>query len=472
MLTSNARSIFLAGVQAVRGDSLMQTCVQVAEDCLQLGEITVPRSSFDRLVIVGAGKASGAMAIGLVQRLRSGKNRAGSSERPWTGELEILGHVNVPEGCQSVPHGVGWPEGLKLFAARPEGVNEPTETAIVGTQRILELLGAAGPRDLVVVLISGGGSALLCCPTDGIGLAEKLAVIRKLSGSGADIGELNTVRKHLSKVKGGGLARACRSRGDSAPTLVSMVLSDVLGDPLDLIASGPTVPDSSIPADALRVLERFDPERELPDSVYRVLESSSAERAEMPRSPVAVVGNNAVAVDVAGITAESLDYNHVMHAGRASEGSAESVGEHLAEMTLAMLRRDQRLHRQDALITGGEPTVRLADAAIRGRGGRNQQLVLAAYRRLLEIGLSDAEWSQMVILSGGTDGEDGPTDAAGAWIDGDVHRRAQELGLSPTSWLERNDAYSFFEQTGGLLLTGPTGTNVCDLRVALVGRER
>ncbi|MCM2371747.1 glycerate kinase type-2 family protein [Aporhodopirellula aestuarii] len=458
-LCRDSQAIFQAGVDAVRGEMLMRDSVSVDPQHLTLGEICVDRGSFDRIILIGAGKASGAMTVGFVKQIRD-------CERQWGRKLapvEILGHVNVPQGCESIPEDIDWPDNLTLCAARPAGVNEPTEEAIRGTDRILALVREAGPRDLVVMLLSGGGSALLCRPVAGITLAEKLAVIQRLSGGGANITELNTVRKHLSEVKGGGLARARRG-GE----MVTMVLSDVLGDPLDLIASGPTVTDTSTREDALQVLAKFDPERSLPESIYKTLKSPTSSPNDEIEYPITVVGNNAVAVDAAGIQAESLGYNHVMQSARESEGPAEEVGVHLAEMTIEMLRRDQRQHRQDALITGGEPVVQLADASIRGKGGRNQQLVLAAYQRLLESNLSDAEWQRLVILSGGSDGEDGPTDAAGAYIDGEVHMRALQRGLSPQPFLDRNDAYRFFEQTGGLVITGPTGTNVCDIRVALV----
>jgi len=357
---------------------------------------------------------------------------------------------------------------VKLFAARPAGVNEPTQQAIDGTDRILQLAQEAGPRDLVIGLISGGGSALLCQPVVGVSLADKLAVTRLLSSRGADITQLNTVRKHLSEVKGGGMARACQHA-----QLVTLVLSDVLGDPLDLIASGPTVPDSSSPADAIAVLAQFDPDNELPQSVYGVLKiaaqtGQTVDERDTVGHNTFVVGNNAVAVDAAGIRAESLGYNHVMQSARECEGQAEDVGRRLAEMTIEMLSRDPALHRQDALITGGEPVVQLVAASDRGQGGRNQQLVLAAYVHLLEHGLSDQAWKRLVILSGGTDGEDGPTDAAGAILDASVHERCRSQQLDPKQFLGRNDAYQFFQATSGLLKTGPTGTNVCDLRVALV----
>lgn len=459
-LRRDAKQTFHAGVDAVRGDRLLRQSVRLDERQLWLGGISVPRGSFDRLIVVGAGKASGAMAVGLVQALQT------SPVADELGNIQIMGEINVPAGSDSIPVGLSWPPGLALFPARPAAVNEPTAAAIAGTDRILKFVGSAGSRDLVVVLVSGGGSALLCRPIAGVTLNEKLAVIRHLSGSGADITELNTVRKHLSEVKGGGLARAV---GNAA--MVTLVLSDVIGDPLDSIASGPTVPDRSTPTDALSVMARYDPDRCLPESVYRALSrprAASMSAAHQREFPIAVLGNNDAAVAAAGVAAESLGYDLAIESSRRREGFADAVGERLAEKTLAQLRRDRSSRAPHALITGGEPVVRLADASIRGRGGRNQQLVLAAYSRLVSANLTDDEWQRLLILSGGTDGEDGPTDAAGAFIDGDVHHRVIELGLSPNEFLQRNNAYEFFERTGGLLITGPTGTNVCDVRVAFV----
>jgi len=346
-------------------------------------------------------------------------------------------------------------------------VNEPTVEGVAGTHEILKLVSAAGQRDLCIALISGGGSALLPAPVDGITLADKLEVTRFLSAAGADITELNTVRKHLSSMKGGGLLRACR-----AGELVTLVLSDVLGDPLDLIASGPTVPDTSSAHDALSVLSKYDPAKSLDDRIYKTLSrqqtNSTTHQSELGKYTTIVIGNNAVAVDEAGIQAERLGYNHAMQSANQPEGSAEQVGRSLAEMTVKMLRADPQRHRTDCLITGGEPTVTLAPANQRGLGGRNQHLVLAAYQHLRSADLADPEWDRFALLSGGTDGEDGPTDAAGAVLDGNVHRRALESDLDVADYLRRNDAYAFFNACGGLLKTGPTGTNVCDLRVVVV----
>ncbi len=306
----------------------------------------------------------------------------------------------------------------------------------------------------------------LCCPrpSDGITLAEKLTVTRFLSAAGADIRQLNTVRKQLSRVKGGGLARAC-----PAGMLVSLVISDVLGDPLDLIASGPTVVDHSAPTEALAILREFDPSGEnIPAAVYQYLREKPAAATPRPfRCKVrnVILGNNATAVDAAGVEAERLGYSHAMIAAREPEGFVEPIGRHLAEMAVSM--RDLAIDAAgpDCLISGGEGVVRLVEESERGLGGRNQQLALAALLQLAQCGPEG-----IALVSAGTDGEDGPTDAAGAVVDAEIIARAARLGLNPGDYLRRNDAYQLFAQVDGLLKTGPTHTNVCDLRVITVSR--
>ncbi|MFG0262974.1 MAG: glycerate kinase [Novipirellula sp. JB048] len=451
-LRNDALLIWNAGVDAVRAQQLIAAQVRLESDQLSIADHLFSLTDFDRLIIVGAGKAASGMATGLTAVIGD--------------RLPIEGWINVPE--DTVPReGAEVLRHLHVHPARPAGVNEPTAAGVEGTEQILRLVRQARPRDLCIALISGGGSALLPAPIPGITLGDKLAVTRYLSESGADITELNTVRKHLSEVKGGGLLRACR-----AGQLITLILSDVLGDPLDLIASGPTVPDSSQNTDALAILNRFDPQRRLPSSIYDAL--NSAPVTPPPPTTTAttcVLGNNALAVDEAGIVAERLGYNHIMHSAAASEPSAEQVGREFAEMLLTMLRSPDP-HRSNCLITGGEPVVTLAPAAIRGHGGRNQQLVLAAYQHLLGCNLTQHEWNQIALLSAGTDGEDGPTDAAGAVLDASVHRVASEKQLDVADYLHRNDAYHFFQQTGGLIQSGPTGTNVCDLRVGVVKKRR
>jgi hydroxypyruvate reductase len=380
-------------------------------------------------------------------------------------QKQLVGQLNVPADC------VRTLRRIRLHAARAPGVNEPTEQGVAGTERILGLVQAAHPDDVCFCLLSGGGSALLPAPIEGVSLQDKLQVTRLLSSAGANIQQLNTVRKQLSRVKGGRLAQACR-----AGQMFVLIISDVLGDPLDVIASGPTSPDSSTAADALQVLRHFAPDGQgVPNAVLRRLEAQArggpAGRMPSPTQVVhQVIGNNALAVDAAGQEAERRGYAHAMQASRTLEGPAESVGQQLAEMALHM----QNQPGPDCLISGGEPTVELVAPELRGKGGRNQQLVLAALQQVLARapGVEPAMALQHIaLLSGGTDGEDGPTDAAGAWIDADVARAMSQRGMDPATYLRRNDAYTFFDPLGALLRTGPTHTNVCDVRVITVSRS-
>jgi glycerate 2-kinase len=449
-LRRDALAIWQAGVEAVRGDRLVRHCVRVEGPRLRLGEETIDLAAVRRIAVVGAGKAGAAMAAGLEQALGPRLME----------EKRLEGWVNVPADC------VRPLARITLHAARPAGVNEPTAAGIVGAERILRLVDSLDTADLCLCLLSGGGSALLPAPVEGVSLADKQAVTRHLSAAGADIRALNSVRKPLSRIKGGGLARACR-----AGRLVSLIISDVLGDPLDTIASGPTVEEHASPRAALEVLERFGAqEAGIAPAAIAYLESAAGRpppvRARC-RVTNLVIGNNAVAVDAAGAEAERRGYSHALASARGPEPAAEEVGRHLAGMALRM--RDEP--GPDCLITGGEPVVRLADPAVRGKGGRNQQLVLAALDRLLQEDPRPAKLEGMALLSGGTDGEDGPTDAAGAYIDAPLVEAALERRLDPADFLRRNDAYHFFAPISGLIKSGPTGTNVSDLRVVVVDQK-
>jgi hydroxypyruvate reductase len=446
-------AIWNAGVAAVKAERLIQDHVRVAGERLEIADESIDLSRVGRIAVVGAGKAGAGMAAGLETALGDGLMR----------RKRLSGWINVPDDC------VRSLSRIYLHGGRPAGVNEPTGAGAIGAEEILKLAGSLGDSDLCIVLLSGGASALLPAPIAGITLEDKQAVTRYLSAAGANIAELNTVRKQLSRIKGGGLARHC-----TAGRMIALVISDVLGDPLDLIGSGPTVVDSGTPQAALAVLEKHQARGEIPASVFEVLERSArlaTPAAKLFRCRVQnfVIGNNALAVDAAGIEAERRGYSHAMHASTSLEGPAEEIGRHLADMALSM--RDEA--GPDCLITGGEPTVQLADPAIRGKGGRNQQLVLAALERLLSRGESSQRGpiSGIALLSGGTDGEDGPTDAAGAWIDATIVAAMQQANLSPGEFLRRTDAYHFFESLGGLIKTGPTHTNVCDLRVVVVDRR-
>jgi glycerate 2-kinase len=441
----HAIDIWMAGLKAVQADTLVQQWVRVTQDRLEFGnptELTLDLGSVRKIVVVGAGKAGAGMVAGLEKAI---PEEVAQSK-------QLTGWVNVPKDCV---HTTRW---IHLHGARPAGCNEPTPEAVYGTERILDLVQELEPSDLCICLLSGGGSALLPAPVAGITLEAKQAVTRFLSAAGANINELNTVRKQLSRIKGGGLLRYCR-----AGWLVSLIISDVLGDPLDIIASGPTVPDTSTPQDALEILSKYGArEAGLPKEIFRVLEKKAANRGERvePQSQIfnLLIGNNRTAVDAAAARARELGYQVEADSAVEPEGPAEEVGRELARAALEMVASPGPRCR----ISGGEPVVRLAPPDVRGLGGRNQQLVLAAAEFL---------WERMppevIILSAGTDGEDGPTDAAGAFVDRAVIEQAKERGFSPSDFLSRNDAYHFFEPLGALLRTGPTHTNVCDVRVVL-----
>lgn len=475
-LREDLLAIWQAGVEGVKPDRLVRESVSLKDDDLEVCGLRYPLAEIDRIVVVGGGKASGSMAESLESVLE-----------PILERKNVVGWINVPEDAAKPLR------RIRLHPARPLGVNEPTEAAATGTREMIRLLESLTPGDLCLNLLSGGGSALLPAPVPEIPLEDKLELTRFLSESGATIQELNTVRKQLSLLKGGGMKSLCRGK-----RLISLILSDVLGDPLDVIASGPTVSNRSTAPDALEILRRFMskgvPPKRKPalERIVRYLERKIDDRTPLNDDDRSVdengtmndmqggfvrnvvIGNLAVAVDAAGEEALRRGYSHAMHAARESEGLAEELGVHLARLAFDMRRTGP-----DCLIHGGEPVVRLAPPEIRGKGGRNQQLVLAALLEIMEHCdgecLGNENFPGIAILSGGTDGEDGPTDAAGAWIDPMFGRRFREArrndpSFDPRDFLERDDAYRFFEPFGTLIKTGSTGTNVCDLRVVLVDR--
>jgi hydroxypyruvate reductase len=360
---------------------------------------------------------------------------------------------------------------VEVRETRPAGVNLPTVAAVAATGDMREAVASLGPDDLAIVIVTGGGSALLEDPRDGVTLDGVIAVSRSLSAAGADIRELNLVRQALSRVKAGGLARAC-----SAGRLVALVLSDVIGDPLDLIASGPCMPASADPAAALAVLRRHDAVDVAPD-VTRHLKRALADRTPPALHAVGgewmtpsgchvshvLLGSNATAVDAAARTARDLGYDvMIRHAVPTSE-TAESVGPRLAAEATGLYAAAARDGRPRAVIEGGEAVVTVPSE--HGVGGRNQQTVLAAVEAWWYAG---EPWpAGLAVASIGTDGEDGPTDAAGGVVDDDVAQRLSAAGIDVARAVARCDAYPALAAAGGLIRTGPTGTNVADVRMIL-----
>jgi glycerate 2-kinase len=354
-----------------------------------------------------------------------------------------------------------FPGSIKIFEA---GHPVPDENGVKATREVVNFLKEADAETLVVYLISGGGSALLVCPSDGITLQEKQHVTGLLLRAGATIQELNAVRKHISSVKGGRLAEATYPA-----KILSLILSDVIGDPLDVIASGPTAPDTSTYSDVLNVINKYKLMAKLPTSVIdRLVKGAQGLIPETPKqgAPIfqgvrnVIVGSNTLAVNAAKIAAEASGYHATIISTELS-GEASCVAKELARKaieTQSKMKKGEKV----CLIAGGETTVTVRGD---GKGGRNTEMALA-------FGIEIKGASGITFLSAGTDGQDGPTDAAGAITDGNMFDDAVSMGLDPLQYLKRNDSYHFFKKSNGLVITGPTGTNVMDVQIILIEKNR
>jgi glycerate 2-kinase len=449
----HARAIWQAAVAAVDPFELVRTTLTKPPAALA-GALARP----GRILVVGGGKAGAAMAAGVEAALADQLTR-------------VTGVVNIPAPAlaSSSTRG-GTLRAIRLHIARPAGTNQPTAEGVAGTRAILDLVGQAGPHDVALCLLSGGGSALLPAPVAGVTLEDKQQVTALLHACGATINDMNCVRKHLSAIKGGRLAQAFLGReggaGEDSP-LFSLIVSDVIGDPLDVIASGPTAADPTTFADALAVLERFNLRPRVPPVILSHLEAGCA--GLIPETPKTlspcihnlILGNNTHALSAAQRQAETLGYR-VLNLGSYIEGETRQAAVVLAGIVRSICRDGRPVPPPVCILSGGETTVTLG--AGHGRGGRNQEFVLAALHHLGAEGMAN-----VVVLSGGTDGEDGPTDAAGASADEHTLSRAGRAGLDPADYLRRHDAYTFFDGVDGLLKTGLTQTNVMDVRVILIG---
>jgi hydroxypyruvate reductase/glycerate 2-kinase len=434
-LRDDALAIWQAGVAAARPEELVR-------DALADPALRAALASAARILVVGTGKAGASMSAGVEEALPELLDR-------------LEGIVNVPaEGVRPLRR-------LRLHPARAAGTNQPTAEGVEGTRAIIGLLQSAGPADVALCLISGGGSALLPAPAEGLTLEDKQGVTRLLHECGATINEMNAVRKHLSASKGGRLAQAFRGR-----EMFSLIISDVIGDPLDVIASGPTTADPTTFADALDVLHRHGLTNRVPAGVLRHLQLGQVGR--IPETLKAlpanvhnrIIGNNSRSLAAAQAEAQKRGYR-TLNLGAFIEGETRQVGIALAGIIRSIRAEGTPLAPPACVLLGGETTVTLAEH--HGLGGRNQEFVLAVAHKLGAAGLRNA-----LVLSGGTDGEDGPTDAAGAWADEATLQSAAERGLNLGAFLARNDAYHFFAAVGSLLKTGLTQTNVMDIRVVLV----
>ena len=416
--------------------------VQRVGDQLVIAGQVYELAAYRRIWIVGAGKAGVSMARAVAETLR---------DRLSGGVVIIKDGYADLSGFKSLT-------GLQITeASHPL----PDERGMRATRTIIELLQASQPGDLVICLISGGASALLTAQANGVSLTDLQALTRLLLACGASINEINTLRKHLDQVKGGQLARLA-----GPARLVALILSDVVGDPLNVIGSGPTVPDSTSFADAYAILERYRLLHQAPQSIVDYLRlgcQGGVPETPRPDDPLfsrvqnVIVGSNLHAAEAARGQAFAEGFN-AMLLTTYLQGEARQAGRWLAAIARQIVTTGQPLPPPACLVVGGETTVTLVGD---GLGGRNQEMALGAVTDLADL-------PGVLLVTLATDGGDGPTDAAGAMVTGETLQRAAHLGLYPSDYLGRNDAYHFFQTLGDLLITGPTGTNVNDLAFLFV----
>ncbi len=436
-LRGDVRAIFDAGLKAVDPIKAVKNHINRDGNTLRVQGIEYDVAAYENIYVIGMGKAAASMAKAVEDIL---------------GDKLTAGIVNVKYG-HTVP--------LNKIKINEAAHPVPDDAGLKGSQEIIELLKKTGEKDLVICLISGGGSALLPLPAGNLTLEDKQAVTKSLLECGADIHEINSIRKQISAVKGGRLAALVYPS-----TLISLILSDVIGDDLDVIASGPTVPDTHTFHDCRTIIDKYKLDERVPKSVIEYIEKGcSGEIEDTPKSDSsvfertqnAIVGSNILAVSAAKEEAEELGYNSLV-LSTFIHGETKEVAKVHTAIAKEIISSGNPLKKPACIISGGETTVTIEG---KGLGGRNQEFVLAA---ALDIeGLND-----VVILSGGTDGNDGPTDAAGAIADGTTISRASKLGLNAYKHLCDNNSYNFFKPLGDLLITGPTNTNVMDLRVLLI----
>ena len=431
-----AEKIFIAGVRSVLPEKLISSSMRLEGSMFTVGDHKIQLDSIKNIFVIGAGKASAAM---------------GHYVECILGDLITGGHIVVKYGYSCK---------LKRIKVTEAGHPIPDTRGFEAAEEIKRLSYKAEESDLVICLISGGASALLADLPEGI-LPEELYIVNNLLiRCGATINEINSVRKHLSRLKGGQLARIIRPA-----KLMTVILSDVTGNPLDVIGSGPTVPDASTFSDALKVIEKYNLTADITSGVLNYLkDGANGMHPETPKpgDPLfegainILSGTNQLALKAAKNLAGSLGFKSYIIDSEMN-GDVESVCETVLN-TAVSFRKNNDIQKPACLLYGGETTIKVSG---NGLGGRNQHLVLSAAIRLSNI-------PGITLLSAGTDGTDGPTDAAGAVADAETIRRARSLHEDPENYLCEFNSYSFFKRVGGLILTGPTFTNVMDLVVVLV----
>jgi len=437
-----AKAIFMKSISSVDPYKRLKKYLHIDRNRLVIKEERKKEkvfnlNEFEKIYLLGTGKASSAMAQALE---------------------ELLG-TRITKGLITTKYGHGLP--LKFTEVIEAGHPLPDSKGLEGAKKMKELLLQTGPKDLVLFLVSGGGSALLPLPVDGVTLEEKQKLTQLLLACGADIKEINIIRKHLSQIKGGWMARWAYPS-----TLITFILSDVVSDPLDMIASGPTVPDPSTFEEAWEILEKYDLIEKVPSSIRNHLLRGKEKKVNETPKPGdevfkkifnLIIGSNLLALLEAEREAKKKGF-HTLILSSSIVGETQEVARFHGAIAREVVFTDHPIPKPACILSGGETTVTLRG---NGVGGRNQEFCLAGAFEIEGV-------EKVVILSGGTDGTDGPTDAAGAISDHTTLQRARAVGLDPKTYLRNNDSYHFFEKLGDLLITGPTRTNVMDVRILLV----
>lgn len=432
-----ALPILSAALEAVDPVAAIKRHMALRGSELRFGDRNYDLDRYHRIYVIGGGKAGGSMAQA-AERVLGDRLTAGTISTKY-GYLADTKIVRINEAGHPIPDAAG----------------------MAGARQMLDLASSASEGDLVICLISGGGSALMTLPVEGVGLEDMEVLTSSLLCCGATINEINTIRKHLSQIKGGNLSRAAYPAD-----VVSLILSDVVGNPLDVIASGPTVPDPSSFANAYEIVQRYDLEEELPFSIIEHLRRGRD--GGVPETPKEadplfaktynlIIASNEIAAQAAIEEAKDAGF-HTMLLSTFVEGEAREVAHVFCAIAKEILHSGRPLPRPACVVAGGETTVTIRGE---GKGGRNQELALSA-----AIQLDGLDETMIVALA--TDGTDGPTDAAGAIADGSTLRCARSKKLLARDYLANNDSYHFFEQLDDLLLTGPTNTNVNDLTFVFV----
>lgn len=435
-MKEDAETIFRAGLERVNSRKLLEQVLSLKENVLTVKSdsetFALDISKFSKVKVIGFGKAGAQMVSGL---------------------CSVLGSI-VTEGIVIVkdPTNAVLPSGVKVFVGSHPIPNHKSEEA---GKALLEFCNNTQEGELVLGVISGGASALMEVPVDGISMNDLIKTTEYLLASGANINEMNCLRKHLSLIKGGQLSQAI------FPALsLNFILSDVIGDDLAVIGSGPTVADPTTFKDALAIIEKYNLKGKLPESVTQVLQAGVNETPKdndpkLGRTKNVLVGTNRQALVAAKNQARALGYETIIVSDQI-DGEASVVASRLYDLSISA--EIKKMKKPVCLLAGGETTVTIQG---NGLGGRNQEMALA-YLCCMDDG------DQQVFLSASTDGSDGPTDSTGAFVTADILKNTEKLGLNPIEYLQNNDSYTFFKKVGGHLKTGPTETNVCDLQIILI----